>query len=139
MKKILIQIKDNKLFFSIRKRLNTEQKNLINTNVISQNELVFSDEYIVTNLKLVRSFVKELVTSYGADTIVIKEFEIASLVLKIITNISSLKSLYLLQESILTYHICESIIKTNTIKYVSLYNIPTYLLEMLDREKKTSK
>ena len=33
--------------------------------------------------------------------------------------------------------LCEKIIKTNTIKYVSLYNIPTYLLEMLDKEKIT--
>ena len=41
--KIFIEIKDNKLNFRIRKRLNNEQKNLLNTNIISQNELVFSD------------------------------------------------------------------------------------------------
>jgi sortase B len=133
--KVLIQIKDNKMCFSIRKRLNNEQKNLINTNVISQNELVFSDEYILANIKLVRSFVKELASDYNANTIVIKEFDIAPLVLRIVANISSFKSLYLLQESILTYKICEGIIKTNSINYVSLYNIPTYLLEMLDKEK----
>lgn len=135
MIKILLQIKDNKLFFSIKKRLNTEQKNLINTNVISQNELVFSDEYIIQNIKIVHNFLKELIKDYNVDTIVIKEYEIAPLVLHISSNISNLKSLYLLEESILNYRICEKIVKANTIKYVSLYNIPTYLLEMLDKEK----
>lgn len=137
MIKILIQIKENKLFFSIKKRLNTEQKSLINTNVISQNELVFSDEYIIQNVKLVHTFLKELVNDYNVDTLVIKEFEIAPLVLHVSANISKLKSLYLLQESILNYRICEKIIKAHTINYVSLYNIATYLLEMLDKEKIT--
>jgi len=137
MKKILLQIKDNKLFFSIKKRLNTEQKSLINTNVISQNELVFSEEYIMQNVKLVHAFLKELVNDYNVNSIVIKEFEIAPLILHVSSNISKIHSLYLLEESILNYRICEKIIKTNTIKYVSLYNIPTYLLELLDKEKIT--
>ena len=59
--KIFIEIKDNKLNFRIRKRLNNEQKNLLNTNIISQNELVFSDEYLLSNKKLVASFLRELV------------------------------------------------------------------------------
>ena len=137
MKKILIQIKDNKLHFSLKKRLNTEQKSLINTNVISENELVFSDEYIVQNKILVHNFIKELIIDYNINTIVIKEFEIAPMVLYISSNIKNITSLYLLEESILTYQIANRIIKHNAIKYVSLYNIPTYLLEMLDKEKIT--
>ncbi len=135
MIKVFLQIKENKLFFSIRKRLNTEQKNLINTNVISQNELVFSDEYIKKNAKLVHNFLKELVSDYKIDTIVIKEMEIAPLILHVCTNIQKIINLHLLEESIITYKVCEKIIKQNTIKYVSLYNIPTFLLEMLDKEK----
>lgn len=134
MIKILLQIKDNKLYFQIKKRLNTEQKNLINTNIISENELVFSDEYIIQNQKLVHNFIKELIDEYLVDTIIIKEFNIAPLILYILTNIQNIKNLYLLEESILNYKICERIIKTNTIKFVSLYNTPTYLLEMLDKE-----
>ncbi len=135
MGKILFQIKDNSLYVKLRKRLNTEQKNLINTNVISQNELVFSEEYIKENLKLIHNFVKELVKSYNLDTLIIKESTIATTILQIIANITEIKNLYLLEESILTYDICDKIIKTNTISYVSLYNLPTFLLEMLDKEK----
>lgn len=134
MIKILIQIKDNKLFFQIRRRLNTEQKNLMNTNIISENELVFGDEYIIQNMKIVHSFIKELVNSNNINTIVIKESLIAPLILHITSHIPKITSLFLLEESILNYKICEKIIKTNSIKYVSLYNLPTYLLEMLDKE-----
>lgn len=134
MIKILIQIKDNKLFFQIRRRLNTDQKSLINTNIISENELVFSDEYLVSNVKLVNTFLKELIKNNNINTIIIRENKIAPLVLKIIANISQIKTLYLLEETILNYRICEYIIKANNIKYVSLYNLPTFLLEMLDKE-----
>jgi len=137
MIKILIQLKDNKLFFQIRRRLNTEQKNLINTNIISENELVFSDEYIIQNMKLVHTFLKELINNNNINTIVIKESSIAPLIIHITTNIHNIKSLYLLEESILTYKICEKIIKNKCIKYVSLYNLPTFLLEMLDKENIT--
>lgn len=137
MVKILIQLKDNNLFFQIKKRLNNEQKNLINTNIISQNELVFSDEYITQNVKLVHTFIKELANNNNINTIVIKESIIAPLILHVSSNIPNIKSLYLLEESILNYKTCEKIINTNTIKYVSLYNLPTYLLEILDKENIT--
>jgi len=135
MIKILIRLKNDQLFFQIRRRLNTEQKNLINTNIISENELVFSDEYIASNLKIVHTFLKELINNNNVNTIIIKESSIAPLILHVLKNIPQVKSLYLLEETILNYKICEKIIKTNTIKYVSLYNLPTFLLEMLDKEK----
>lgn len=134
MIKILFQIQENKLLVKVRKRLNIDQKNLINTNVISQNELVFSDEYIISNMKLIHNFVKELVIDYNLDTLIIRESEIAPLILHISSHISNLKNLYLLEETIVNYKICEKIIKTNSISYVSLYNIPTFLLEMLDQK-----
>ena len=137
MVKVLIQIKDNKLFFQIRKRLNNDQKNLINTNIISENELVFSDEYIIQNSKIVHNFIKELVNSNNLNTLVIKESSLAELVLYICKNIPKLTSLYLLEENILTYKICKKIIETNSIKYVSFYNAPTYLVELLDKKNIT--
>lgn len=134
MNKLLFQIKDNKLSVQVKKRLNTDQKNIINTNVISQNELLFSDEYIAQNIKIMHSFIKELVNNYNLDTLIIKEYYIAPLILDVITGITRLKTLQLLEESILNYKICEKIIKTNCIKCISVYNIPTFLLEMLDKE-----
>ena len=47
--KILVKIKNDRLCFITRKKLNPDYKNMLNTNVISNNELVFSDEYIFLN------------------------------------------------------------------------------------------
>ena len=137
MIKVLFQIKSNKLIVQEKKRLKQEQKTLINTNVISQNELVFSDEYIIQNERIVNNFIKELVNDYGIDTLVIKEFKIAPMILKVAKNIPHLHILHLLEESNLTYKICNAIIKTNTINFISIYSLPTFLLEMLDKEKIT--
>ena len=51
MKKILINIKEDYLFFTYRSSINKEQGNLLNTNIISDNELVFSEDYINNNQK----------------------------------------------------------------------------------------
>ena len=135
MIKILFQIEGNNLFVQEKKRLKSDQKVLINTNVISQNELLFSDEYINQNVELLHGFIQELVNTYHINTLIIKESEIAPLVLKVIKNIFNIKNLYLLEETILSYKICRAIIDTNSISYVSLYNLPTFLLEMFDKAK----
>lgn len=93
MIKILIQLKDNKLFFQIKRKLNNNQKSLINTNIISESELVFSDEYMVSNINLVNTFLKELINNNNIDTIVIRENKIATLVLKVIENIPQIRDL----------------------------------------------
>ena len=59
MRKISIAIQDSSLCFKFRNK-KLDDVNLLNTNVISNNELVFSDEYIVSNLKLKTLFRKNL-------------------------------------------------------------------------------
>lgn len=131
--KLFIEIKDNKLNFRIRKRLNNEQKNLLNTNIISQNELVFSDEYLLDNKKIVASFLRELVKEAKIKIITIREYDIAPLILDIIKYIPEINTIYFLQETTLTFKICEMLINNSNIKYVSVYNIQTFMLDMLDQ------
>ena len=69
MRKILIKIKDNTFIIKEKIKLSSEYKNIINTNVISCNELVFSDEYILNNKKIVATFLQELTNTYNVDTI----------------------------------------------------------------------
>ena len=89
MIKILFKIKDNKLYVQERKRLKFDQKTIINTNIISQNELIFSDEYILSNYNLVHNFLKELINDFNINTLIIKESEIAPIVLKVVNNVSN--------------------------------------------------
>ena len=51
MKKVLITIENNNLTFSYKKSDNKISTDLLNTNIISDNELVFSDDYIRENIK----------------------------------------------------------------------------------------
>ena len=82
MKKISIQIKDASLFFKYRiKKL--DEPNLLNTNVISNNELVFSDEYIRDNLKIVRLFITDLVRDENIKTIVVSNSDMTLLELNL--------------------------------------------------------
>ena len=43
MKKLLFKIKDNTLVIKEKIKLSTNYKNLLNTNLISSDELIFSD------------------------------------------------------------------------------------------------
>ena len=55
VKKILISIKDNNIIFSYKTNNSNINKDLINTNIISDNELIFSDENIEETLKKYKS------------------------------------------------------------------------------------
>ena len=72
MKKILITIENNNLTFSYKRSYNKISNDLMNTNIISNNELIFSDEYIIENNKIISSFIKELVLQYNINQVNIK-------------------------------------------------------------------
>ena len=51
VKKILISIQNNNIIFSYKTNNSSISNDLINTNIISNNELIFSDIYIKENSK----------------------------------------------------------------------------------------
>jgi len=77
--KVLVKIKDDRLSFINRKKLNLEYKNMLNTNVISNDELVFSDEYIKENYKIVSTFLNELIKTYNINTLSFQNMEVAKI------------------------------------------------------------
>ena len=74
LKKIIINIQNDTLLFSY-KRNHTIREDLMNTNIISDSELVFSDDYIVENKKIVMPFFQELCEMYQIKTIVFQNCE----------------------------------------------------------------
>lgn len=131
--KILIKIKNDRLQFINKKKLNTEYKNMLNTNVISNNELVFSDEYILLNQKIVITFLNELINNYSINTLSFQNIEIFSLIYKLIPKIKRINSIYMESDEIMTYKLCEKICKLNNIKYISFAYIPVYMFELIDK------
>ena len=132
MKKITIQIQDKSLIFKYRTN-KPVPTNLLNTNVISNNELIFSDEYIKENTKLVGLFLSDLAKMREINEIKISCAEIALLFIDIISRINTITSLVITEDEVLNYGLCEKIIKTKNIKKVNCYSIPEFLIELLDR------
>ena len=86
MKNILIGIKNNALTFKYKKSSDKIDSNLVNTNIITDNELVFSDVYIEENKKIVISFIRELIDQYHIKQLIIKESDITFTAFDLITN-----------------------------------------------------
>ena len=132
MKKLLFKIQNNTLVVKERTKLSSEYKEILNTNVISCNELIFSSDYLVQNQKIVSSFINELTNDYNIDTICIEKFDFAKIVLNLIKNNNQIINRIFKEESQLTFSFCEMIAKSN-IKNVNCYNLQQFMIEYLDK------
>ena len=132
MKKILIKIQDNSLVVKERIKLSTEYKSILNTNVISCNELVFSDDYIENNKKIVATFLDELTKNYNVDTIILENNSFALLFLDILKNNKQIRTVIFKEECPITFHMCEQIMKSY-IKSVNCYTLQPFMIEYLDK------
>ena len=83
MKKIVIEISDKSLSFKYRTN-KPVPNNLLNTNVISNNELVFSADYINDNSKIVGMFINDLAKEKEIDTAIVSLNEIAELIIPLL-------------------------------------------------------
>ncbi len=132
MKRILIQIENNNIYFRSKRKLTKNQENIMNTNIISGNELTFSDEYIIENKKIVITFIKELVKDNNIDTAIIYNNSLERDLITILKHIPNIKNLILKDNVPLSFNMCSEIIKSN-IKMVSCFTLQDFLLEYLDR------
>lgn len=133
VKKILITIAHETLVFSYKNSIEQPPKNLLNTNVISNDELLFSEEYIDKNKKIVSSFIEELILEKNINKVSIANKELIFTVLKLIKRSQNIKELYFQEDFSLDYGICEKIIELKQITLINCYNVPMYLIELLDR------
>ncbi len=132
MKKVVVIIDDNSLSFKYRNNKPTNE-NLLNTNVISNNELIFSDEYIKENRKLVGLFIADLAKEKGIHNISISTCELAELLFNLFKGINNIECLTLTNNENLSYALCEKISRSKNIKKLNCYGIPTFMIEMLDK------
>ena len=135
MKKILIEIKKDALILSYNYKIETDIKDLMNTNIISDNKLMFSDEYILENPKILGSFIKDLINQYNLKRIIISNFEILSIIKDSLKLIENIDTLYISDESNFTYEAYEIITKLKKFKKVDCYSIPIYMIDLFDKNK----
>ena len=133
MQKILIEIKNQYLeFFNVTSKA-CISNDLLNTNIISNNKLLFSKDYILENIKMVSSFIKEITIDKNIETIYLNDLSMISLVCQLI-NKCKIKTLVSLDEKNFTYEAYEAISKVPSIKKVNCYSIPTFMIELFDQK-----
>ena len=133
MKKVLISIKNDSLYFSYRNSVNKDQGNLLNTNIISDNELVFSEEYINENEKIVSAFIKELCVDKEIHSVIVSKNELAIPILKLLKKNDYITKFQIKDNCNLSYSICEELVKNKYIRSLNCFSCPTFMLEMLDK------
>ena len=134
MKKITISIQDHSLCFKFRNK-KLDDVNLLNTNVISNSELVFSDEYIYKNERLVSLFIHDLIKENKINKIVISSNSLFDLAFVVIRDAEEISCIELKDDITLSYEICEKIIGLSHLKKLICYQIPTFMIEMLDKNR----
>ena len=117
MRKIIININNTDILFSYKTNQSSINDNLVNTNIISNNELIFSDEYIRDNYRILSSFIKELAIQYNINRVIFTKVDLAEFIIPVLDRAITIKDLVIKENEALTYMICENLIK---IKHPSL-------------------
>lgn len=137
MRKILISIKNSSLFFTFNYKLDKDVKDLMNTNIISDNQLLFSDDYIIDNSKIFGLFIKELLNNNKINKVIITSLDIITILKDAFKEIDSIDTLYISDENNFTYEAYEILIKANKFKKINCYSIPTYMIDLFDKNNIT--
>ncbi len=133
MKKVLISMDNNNLKLSYKNHRKMRE-DLINTNIISDNELIFGIDYLTNNQKIVSLFLKELCEMKHLTRVIFDNNDLTFFMLPFFKNISAITAVEIKSDETITYAICERLIESNYIKQLNCYNIPSFMIEMLDRE-----
>lgn len=131
IKKILISVVGSYLYFEYKN--DNALANLLNTNVISEQELAFSEAYIKSNKSIVTTFMEEIISEQHINGIRLKDQEIGLIVLDLFTKNKSIKEIFIEDESPITFDLCMKIVACKSIKQVNCYCIPKFILQQFDK------
>ncbi len=131
MKKIVISIQDNSLLISY-KHNQIIREDLMNTNIISNEEIVFSDDYLKENINIVLPFFYELCEMNKIDTLVFQSNSLALFLLPYFRKVKIVSIKIKKQETFL-YEVYEEILRFGTVKFLDVFTIPNYMFELLDK------
>lgn len=135
MKKILISLNDNSIIFKYKidktKQDKDLTKTLMNTNVITNDELIFSDSYLKNNIHIMTSFLTEIIKEKGITKLVFEEFDIIPIILDITNSIKYITHLYINPDVTINYSVYEKLLNSSYLKYINCFEIPSFMLEKL--------
>jgi len=131
VKKIVILLQNDALYFTYKQN-HTIREDLMNTNIISDSELVFSDDYIKENKKLFIPFIEELCEMNTIDTFVFQNNNLAIFLTTFLTN-CKIRKIRIKKQENLRYELCEKLLDLKYLKEIDCYGIQNFMLELLDK------
>jgi len=134
MKKIEFSINDGTIYINYKLEDNVI-KNFNNTNIISEDDLIFDIKYLKNNVSLVAGFLNVLIRNENITKAVICDKDLISLGFELINYIPSVKYLTIEPNVDIDYKMHLEILKNDTLKEINCYSIPAYLLERIDTTK----
>lgn len=134
MKKIKFTIKDKTLIIEFKEENNTI-KNINNTNIISDEDLIFDMRYFKNNFSLVAGFINVIVKNDDVKNAIIKEEDLIITGLNFLNHIPNIENLVIKPDVAIDYDMHLAILKNDTLKNINCFTIPTYLLERIDTTK----
>ncbi len=134
MKKIQVTIRDNTLIIGFKIENNTF-KNIDNTNIITKDDLIFDVKYFKNNLNLIAGFLSVMVNSDNVTQAIIEHEDLIIISLEFLDHLPNITELVIQPDVSIDFDMHLAILKNDTLKMISCYNIPTYLLERIDTTK----
>ncbi len=135
MKKILISFNDDSIIVKYKIDKTREEKDLsktlLNTNVISNDVLLFSDSYLKNNINIMSSFLSEIIKEKNIEKLVIEEYDIVPILLDITNNIKYITHIYINADKQIDYKVYEKLLDASYVKYINCFEIPSFMLEKL--------
>ena len=135
MQKIYIKVSKEALIFTYHHADHQIPRELINTNIISRDELVFSLEYLKTNARIVSLFLCDLLKENNLKKCIIDTYALAKDIIDIINRTPLIKELYFAEEKALPFGLCEKLIENKNLTYINCFSIPPFMIELLDKSK----
>lgn len=127
--------KDTIIISQMRK--DVDYKSLNNTNVIDVKELKFSADYIKENLELVANFLNVVIIKKNIVNVQINNMDIASISMDLINEWEHIKKIIFKPDELVTMEIFLKILENHYVEEINCYEMPNYLIERLDTNKKT--
>lgn len=134
MKKIKFSI-ENKILFIGYKIEDNVVKNINNTNIINDEDLIFDIKYFKKNYKLIAGFLNVMIQNEDIVNCIVNDEELIIPALDFLDNIPRIKNLVIKPDVTINYEMHLAILKNDTLATINCYTIPTYLLERIDTTK----
>lgn len=134
MEKVMFQIKNKTLYITDKIEKNPIT-NINNTNIITDEDLIFDMKYLKNNIPLIANFLNVIIKNENTKNAIIKKENLIAISFELLDLMPEIENLVIEPNITIDYEMHLAILKNNTLKTINCYTIPVYLLERIDTTK----